>query len=63
MRIEIDEFYEMLNELNKILKSYVTEKSLLALWVGELTSSIKSEKKLSEEFSKLVRILSRKFYK
>lgn len=63
LRIHVDQFYQLLEELNKILKSYVTEKNLICLWRGELISSLQTYPELATDFGKLMRILSRKFYK
>ena len=63
MIITIDEFYVLVENLNKILKSYVTEKNLMALWKGQLIQSLENDKKITAEFGKIMRILSRKFYK
>lgn len=63
LHIHVDQFYRLLEELSQILKSYVTEKNLISLWKGELITSLQTDPQLATDFGKLMRILSRKFYK
>lgn len=64
MNIEIKECFELFPRVEQKLKSYVTEKSLQDLCLGQLgPQSLNSCPRKNKELAKLLRVLVSYFYK